>query len=192
MDLLPTDKARVLSVGGRFYAPTGNKVFSFTQLEEEFLAALSANPSVELALQTIGKDEEWGKRFFQNPKIREWISIKCAQHAAKSGTTQEWFFAQLRAVWEGREEWWVAECEEHNWKVQQYTQPEEFHNGKPSLNCGICGNPIEAKHFERPIKPSREQMEALKEAGARVAPKIERIQHEFEDADFVFMAKGKQ
>lgn len=33
---------------------------------------------------------------------------------------------------------------------------------------------------------TREQMDAIKEIGARVAPKIERVQHEFEDAAFVF------
>lgn len=33
---------------------------------------------------------------------------------------------------------------------------------------------------------TREQMDAIKEIGARVAPKIERVQHEFDAADFVF------
>lgn len=36
---------------------------------------------------------------------------------------------------------------------------------------------------------TREQMDAIKEIGARVAPKIERIQHEFDAAEFEFNPK---
>jgi hypothetical protein len=36
---------------------------------------------------------------------------------------------------------------------------------------------------------TREQMDAIKEIGARVAPKIERVQHEFDMADFEFVTK---
>jgi hypothetical protein len=36
---------------------------------------------------------------------------------------------------------------------------------------------------------TREQMDAIKEIGARVAPKIERIQHEFDASEFVFEPK---
>ena len=36
---------------------------------------------------------------------------------------------------------------------------------------------------------SREQMDAIKEIGARKAPKIERIQHEFDGAEFIFTTK---
>jgi hypothetical protein len=36
---------------------------------------------------------------------------------------------------------------------------------------------------------SKNRMEAGKELGARLAPKIERVQHEFDDTDFMFVAK---
>lgn len=38
---------------------------------------------------------------------------------------------------------------------------------------------------------TREQMDAIKEIGARVAPKIERIQHEFDAAEFEFNPKDE-
>lgn len=40
----------------------------------------------------------------------------------------------------------------------------------------------------RKIK-NREQMEAIKELGARIAPKIERIQHEFDNTEFEFATR---
>jgi hypothetical protein len=38
----------------------------------------------------------------------------------------------------------------------------------------------------------KNRIEAGKEIGSRVAPKVERVQHEFEDVDFVFSVKGGQ
>ena len=41
-------------------------------------------------------------------------------------------------------------------------------------------------------KPTREQMDAIKEIGSRVSPKIEKVQHEFEDAEFTFVQMKKK
>lgn len=41
------------------------------------------------------------------------------------------------------------------------------------------------------MKMGKVQADVLKEVGARVAPKVERVQHEFEDTEFVFMAKKR-
>lgn len=192
MDLQPTNPSSVLSVGGSSFAPgEDGVVYHFTATEEAFLIALTELNDVPAALLKIDKDAEWGRRFFAKPKVREWISLKTRQFAAKAGTTQEWFFAFGRAVLAGKMEWWDSKCAEDGWRVRLYAKPEEDRMGVPSIDCAICGKALIANYFSAQMKPSREQIEVWKELGARVAPKIERIQHEFEDADFVFMAKGK-
>jgi hypothetical protein len=162
------------------------KVFPFTVLEDRFLVALSESHDITKAADAIGKDMEWAKRFFKRPKNREWISLKSRQHAAKSGTTMEWWYSYGRAVLAGKFEWWEGVCSSCSCKVKTYLEP----MNESTMGCYLCSAPVLMTRHEIPIKPSREQITVWSELGARAVPKIERVQHEFTDADFIFTARG--
>ena len=161
------------------------KVFPFSVLEDKFLVALSESHDITQAATKIGKDVAWARRFFNKPKNREWISLKSRQHAAKSGTTQEWWYSYGRAVLAGKFEWWEGVCT-CGCKVKTYLEP----MNESTMPCYLCSSPVLMTHNEIAIKPTREQITVWQELGARAVPKIERIQHEFSDAEFIFSSRG--
>lgn len=162
------------------------KVFPFSALEDKFLVALSETHDIQLAAEKIGKSMEWAARFFRKPKNREWISLKSRQHAAKSGTTVEWWYAFGRSVLAGKFEWWEGVCSSCGCKVKTYLEP----MNERTMDCYLCTAPVLMTAKEIKIAPTREQITVWQELGARCVPKIERIQHEFTDADFIFTARN--
>lgn len=175
---------------GEVIAPTEDgRVFHFTVKEEAFLVALSQVHDMQKAAESIGKDLQWAQAFFKKPKNREWVSLKARQHAARTGTTQEWWYAFGRAVLAGKFEYWEGACSTCDIKLRTYMQPEE-QAGVPAIPCDVCGAPVLMNKTEIPVKPTREQIVVWQELGARAVPKIERIQHEFTDETYSFKAQG--
>lgn len=163
------------------------KVFPFSPTEDKFLVALSETHDIPQAVEKIGKDMAWARRFFAKPKNREWISLKSRQHAAKSGTTSEWWFAFGRAVLAGKFEWWEGVCT-CGCKVKTYLEP----MNEKTMSCYLCNLAVLMTQKEIPIKPTREQITVWQELGARAVPKIERVQHEFNETNFLFEARNSK
>lgn len=186
-DFAPSNDPTSIEIPGEVIAAgEDGKVFPFSATEDKFLLALSDLHDVKAAAEKIGKDLAWAQRFFRKPKNREWISLKARQHAAKSGTTQEWWYSFGRAVLAGKFEWWDGECASCHCKVKTYLEPVN----EKTTPCYLCSSPVLMTRQEIAIKPTREQITVWQELGARAVPKIERIQHEFENSDFIFMARN--
>jgi hypothetical protein len=186
MDAAPSNDPTAIEIPGEVIAAgEDGKVFPFTPTEDKFLVALSETHDVSQAVEKIGKDLAWAGRFFAKPKNREWISLKARQHAARSGTTQEWWYSYGRAVLAGKFEWWEGVCQTCGCKVKTYLEP----LNELTMPCYLCNQAVLMTRQEIPIKPTREQVTVWQELGARAVPKIERIQHEFEDTNFLFMAR---
>ena len=187
MDAAPSQDPTSIELPGEVIAAgEDGKVFPFSPTEDKFLVALSETKNIEQAVEKIGKDMKWAQRFFAKPKNREWISLKARQHAAKSGTTQEWWYSYGRAVLAGKFEWWEGVCSSCGCKVKTYLEP----LNERTTPCYLCQAAVLMTRQEIPIKPSREQIQVWSELGARAVPKIERIQHEFTDSEFLFVARN--
>lgn len=162
------------------------KLFCFTPREDKFLVALSESHDIAQASDKVGKDVAWARRFFAKPKTREWISLKSVQHAAKSGTTQEWWYWWGRSALSKRWLWWEGECASCHFQVKTYLEPVN----EKTMGCYLCSSAVLMTRKETVIKPTREDIEIWKEFGGRAVPKIERIQHEFNDTTFQFTARN--
>jgi hypothetical protein len=81
-------------------------------------------------------------------------------------------------------EWWEGVCS-CGYKIRTYIEP----SNEMTERCPLCAHPILMNYSSQPLKPTREQITVWSELGARAVPKIERIQHEFDDTSFVFTAK---
>lgn len=185
-NLAPSQDPNSIDLPGEVIAAgEDGKVFPFTPTEDKFLVALSESHDIAQATERIGKDMAWAKRFFAKPKNREWISLKSRQHAAKSGTTQEWWFSFGRAVLAGKFEWWEGQCS-CGCKVKTYLEP----LNETTMPCYLCNAPTLMTRNEIPIRPTREQITVWQELGDRAVPKIERVQHEFNSTEFLFAARN--
>lgn len=188
-DFSPSGDPTALEIPGEVIAAgEDGKVFPFTPTEDRFLVALSDSHDIGTAAEKIGKDMAWVSRFFKKPKNREWISLKSRQHAAKSGTTQEWWYSYGRAVLAGKFEWWEGVCSTCSCKVKTYLEP----MNERTMDCYLCTAPVLMTRQEIAIKPTREQITVWSELGARAVPKIERVQHEFTDSEFLFSARSSE
>jgi hypothetical protein len=189
MDIAPSNDPQSIEIPGEVIAAgEDGKVFPFSATEDKFLVALSDTHDIGQAAEKIGKDMAWAARFFRKPKNREWISLKSRQHAAKSGTTQEWFYAYGRAVLAGKFEWWDGVCTSCGCKVKTYIEP----MNERTLDCYLCTAPVLMTKQEILIKPTREQITVWQELGQRCSPKIERVSHEFVDSEFMFVARNSR
>lgn len=162
----------------------------FQPQEKNFLAALDKTHSLELAAQAIGKSVEWAHAFFNRPKISAWSTHVAAQVAAKNGMTQHWWYAMMLAVVRGKMTWWEGECATCHVKQKTYLEPGDA-KGISSAKCLGCGSDVLMNLTEQVIRLDRQQMTALQELGARIAPKIERISHEFTGETFEFTARDE-
>jgi hypothetical protein len=168
-----------------------NKPFVFTRDQMEFLLALESMKAVEAAALAVGKDEIWAKAFLSSRKFKTFLSAKMQEFSVKNGLTVEWWYAYGKAVTAGKREWYEGACEFclGTCKMSDY-QAESFRQDDMTLKaeCPVCFKQIHLIKKEEAFNPSREQMEAWKEFGARLIPKIERVHHQFSDEEMVFTA----
>jgi len=85
--------------------------------------------------------------------------------------------------------WWEVACKGCGvgMKVPEYrVEMERGDDGVLGMTCMACGNGVEAVECREVVKPSREQVEAWKEIGSRLLPKVERVHHQFEKSEIIF------
>lgn len=175
-----------IDVGRDTYVLTGDgAALRFTSIEKKFLLALDKTHDVQAAVKFIGKPLEWAEAFFKRPKIRQWMSKVAQEESARQGMTIRWLRAQLLAIYIGREVWWEGECSRCHTHQKTWIEPDDA-KGVLSAECLACQAPVLMNQIERRFEKSRTQMQALQELANRIDPKIERIQVEATDDQFIF------
>lgn len=177
-----------INVGTDTYVQGPSGPIRFTPSEKAFLVAFDSTHDPVKAAEAIGKEAEWGLAFFKKPKVAEWASKIAAEESAKQGMSIRWVRHEMMSVYLGKYVWWEGECSTCHVKVKTYTEPESD-KGVLMESCYACSMPVLMNRHEEPCTKDRQQMVALQEIASRVDPKIERVQHEFESAEYVFLAR---
>lgn len=168
----------------------GDKLFLFDLSQRTFIAALQKHEGdVERACVAAGKPIEWAQKFFSTRKFREFRNARLRAMAQRAGGLVDWWWEMGLAGARGFVEWWEGKCELcHEENKFTTTEIELFRQDDMSVKatCKCCMQPLVVEIHREAYKPSREQVQCWSEIGNRVSPKIERIQHEFSDEQFVF------
>lgn len=190
---LSAGDARAIRIGESVLYPpvmVGAKAYQFDAWQNAFLYALQKNGGdMEAACGTVGKSLEWAERFVSTRKFREFRNAKLTHAAISNGALfEEWRETGIAGM-RGYREWWEGGCGLcHEENTYSTTEIESFRRDDMKLEpqCKVCFQKIEVELKREDFKPSREQVQFWAELGARVSPKIERIQHEFSSETFTF------
>lgn len=190
--------AHALIIGNEVLYPpmqVGGRPFHFNALQNRFLYALQTfNGSIPKACAFVNQPEEWAMKFISSRKFREFRNAKIASMSVRNGDLVDWWWEfgidgakGYRECYEG----YCALCTQKN--IYKPTEVEMTRADDMSLHvaCKACLQPIEVEHKKEEFKPSREMVQFWSEIGNRVAPKIERVSHEFSSENFVFVQGGK-
>lgn len=163
--------------------------FVFTKAQMEFLFSLQETKSIETACAVVNKSPEWAKLFLSSRKFRTFRNAKLQEASVKNGITIEWWYQFGKEISQGYVECYSGECSMcHEKPIFTVYEAESFRQDDMSIKaqCPVCfiAIAIELKHED--FTPTREQVVAWQELGARLVPKIERVQHEFAKENFVF------
>lgn len=189
---LSSETIKALVLGDQvFIAPVmaGNRPFSFTRDQAEFLIALQKMKSILGAAMHIGKDEEWAKKFLSCRKFVQFRNLKLEESRAKNGITVDYLMQYMKWSMDGQKTWYDAQCFscdlQEEWSI---AQAEACRNDDMVLEpkCQVCFSAIVLTYKNLPFVPSREQNELWKEAAARLWPKVDRVQHQFSKEEFIF------
>jgi hypothetical protein len=165
------------------------KLFVFTPHQMQFLLNLQKLKSVHAAAMSISKDEAWAQKFLSSRKFKNYIGNKLQEYSVKSGMTIEWWHQFGKQIADGYKETYKVNCPycKYEGQMTEY-EVEAYRNDDMDLElpCPACLTPATYELKREEFKPSREQVEAWKELGSRLIPKIERIHHQFENAEIVF------
>ena len=187
-----SDEIQSLTVGDRTFVPSflaDGKSFCFSDNQIQFLLAHQKTKNLEMAAQICGKDADWAKRFIGSKKFRQYVASKMNEFSVKNGLTVEWWYQFGKAVMDGKVERFGYECKEcgfsgafNSYEVESSRDDEMVMH----VECQACYKPVVPMLQREAVIVTREQMEAWKEIGQRIIPKIERVHHQFEKSEFVF------
>lgn len=175
------------------YAPlqVGDKPFHFDAIRIRFIAALQKyQGDLEKACNAVGKTLDWGKEFVSSRKYRQFMRKSLALAGAKQGNlANEWWEMGIAGM-RGYRELYIGKCElcheETRLSSMEYAMLQDDNMvAKPT--CEICLQPITLTRETEPYKPTREMVQHWDGIGARVVPKVERVQHEFSDEKYSFV-----
>lgn len=191
-DKHPTENSTALIIGGEVkvvgLAVTG-KLFVFSPTQIQFLLNLQKMKSVLAAALSVDKPEDWAKGFLASRKFRNYISSKMEECSVKNGLTVEWWYQFGKWVADGYKEFYTLGCVYCKYEGTMNTYEVESYRGDDMallVPCPACFQTAEVVLVKEPFRPSREQVEAWKDLGARLIPKIERVHHQFENSEIVF------
>lgn len=193
----PSDNSTSLIIGGEVKSvglSVAGKLFVFTPHQMQFLLALQKLKSVHAAALSINKDEEWANAFLKSRKFKNYISNKMQEYSVKSGLTIEWWHQFGKWIAEGKRESYIVHCHYCEFVAQMNEYEVEAHrNDDMSIEvpCPACFKTTAHKLKTEVFAPSREQVEAWKELGSRLIPKVERVHHQFENSEIVFESSGE-
>lgn len=191
-DQHPTENSTALIIGGEVKTvglAVAGKLFVFTPQQMQFLINLQKLKSVMAAALSVDKPEDWAQAFLKSGKFKKYISSKMEEFSVKNGLTVEWWYQFGKHVADGYKEQYAVQCSYCPYVGLMNTyEIESFRADDMALEvpCPACFKALETKLVREEFKPSREQIEAWKDLGARLIPKIERIHHAFENTEIVF------
>lgn len=187
-----SDGLQALVVGSDVFYPSflaDGKIFHFKNIQNQFMLAHQKTKSVEMAAQMVGKDADWAQKFLSSPKFKKFVYSKMAQFSAQNGMTVEWWYASCKQTIDGYVEHYEYKCGfcQFDGNLNSY-EAETFRDDDLQLriSCHACFKSVDFKYVRVPYKPTREQIEILKEVGSRIIPKIERVHHQFENTEILF------
>lgn len=188
----PTDNSTALVIGGEVKTvglAVAGKLFVFSPSQMSFLLALQKMKNVTAAALSVGKAEEWGNQFLKSQKFKKYISCKMEEFSVKNGLTVEWWYQFGKWAADGYREFYVATCSfcpyigtMNTYEVETYRDDDMT----VAVPCPACFKTVQCERRKEEFKPSREQVEAWKDLGARLIPKIERVHHQFENTEIIF------
>lgn len=172
----------------------GEKTFYFDLVQRTFIVALQTyNGDIEKACRSAGKPLDWAQKFFSTRKFREFRNAKLRAMAQRAGNLVDWWWEMGLSGAKGFVEWYEGNCAIcHEQNRFTTTEAEAFRDDAMQFKaqCKVCLQALEKIDYKsEEFKPSREQVQFWSEVGARVAPKIERISHEFSSDNFVFQTE---
>lgn len=169
----------------------GDKSFHFNALQVRFLSAVQRyKGDLEKACQEVVQPTEWARKFIGSRKFRAFRNAKLAAASARNGDLADWWWETGLAGAKGVREWYEGQCSScHEDNVFTTAEAEMMRDDdmKIKATCKICFQDIQVERKEEEFKPSREQVQFWSELGNRLAPKIERVQHQFSEEKFVFV-----
>lgn len=187
-----SDNSLTLTIGGEEKAvalSVCGKLFVFSPLQNNFLLNLQKLKNLHAASLSVGKDEEWGKKFIKSRKFVEYINAKLKEYSVRCGLTAEYLVHWGKEAMEGKREWYEGECKtceyKNTYNTYEYAQGQDD-DLEARMECKRCYAPTEVEYKEEPFKPTREQMEAYKELKATIIPKVERTHHTYENVQIQF------
>lgn len=205
MALDPEDRkiANELAEGGKalvvgdsiVYAPLriGDRHFHFDAFQVRFLYALQKfGGNLEKSAEFCGKSLEWAKKFVISRKFREFRNAKLASSAVRNGDLLDWWWKTGLDGARGFREWYQGSCSIcMSANIFETSEIEMFRQDDMTLKptCKVCLQDITVDYMQEKFAPSREQVQMWSELGNRVAPKIERVQHEFTAENFSFVSE---
>lgn len=194
--LQPKNLPNALILGNDIFFPaifSGNQPYVFKQKQIEFLYYLQQLKQVHAAALAVGETEEWAQKFLGSRKFKSFRDKKLQEMSVRSGLTIEWWHQWGKWCAEGTKENYEAECKTCQ-RVYEFTEYEietqRDDNMQMHVQCPVCFAPLEPAKKTEVFKPTREQVEAWKEIGSRLSPKIERVHHQFENSEIVFESTG--
>jgi hypothetical protein len=182
-----------LTIGGEVKTvglAVAGKLFVFNPSQMQFLLNLQKLKNVTAASLSVDKTEEWGQNFLRSRKFRDYISCKMQEFSVKNGLTVEWWYQFGKWSADGCKEYYQGHCPgcEMDMQMNLY-EVETYRSDDMSLEmpCPACFfKPISLLKKSEEFKPTREQIGAWQELGARLIPKVERVHHQFENVEIKF------
>ncbi|MCI0563172.1 MAG: hypothetical protein MN733_32235 [Nitrososphaera sp.] len=182
----------VFSGGVATYAPlqVGDAAFHFDAVQIRFIYFYQKfGGDLRKACSAVFKDVPWGEAFIQSKKYKRFMRKTLALEGANRGAlAKEWWETGLAGM-RGFREFYVGTCptckEENRLTAMEYAMMQDD-NLVAHPKCEVCLQPMKLSREMEPYKPTREMVQHWDGIGARVVPKVERVQHEFTDEKFRF------
>ena len=181
-----------LTVGGETKVvglAVAGKLFVFNPSQMNFLLNLQKLKNVTAAALSVDKPEEWGTNFLKSRKFKDYISCKMQEFSVKNGLTIEWWYQFGKWSAEGYKDGYKIECPHCTYQGEMTSyEAETYRSDEMALTipCPACFQETKHEYEREPFKPTREQVGAWVELGARLIPKIERVSHAFENVEIKF------
>jgi hypothetical protein len=191
-DQHPMENSTALIIGGETKVvglAVAGRLFVFTPNQMNFLLALQKMKNVTAASLSVDKPEEWGQNFLKSRKFRDYISCKMEEFSVKNGLTVEWWYQFGKWSADGYREFYNVVCLYCKYSGSMNTYEVETFRGddmKLDVSCPVCFKPAEAVLVKEEFRPSREQVVAWQDLGARLIPKVDRVHHSYENTEIIF------
>ena len=193
----PTENSTALIIGGEAKViglSVAGRLFVFSPVQMQFLLNLQKLKNITAASLSVDKTEDWGNSFLKSKKFRDYLACKMQEFSVKNGLTVEWWYQFGKWSAEGTKEYWRVACRPCDYDGTMNSYEVESYRADDmtlAVPCPVCYKPMDTEKVTEDFKPTREQIGAWQELGARLIPKVERVQHQFEKSEIVFETGGQ-